>query len=261
VVAVDELAIEVVSGVAVGLGMGLVGAGGAIFTVPLFGTLLGHAPKAAIVEALAVTGAIAAASGAAAACRALVDWHRVAVFGVTGFIGAQLAAPIAVRMSDAVQLMMFAAVALVAAWRMWSSASGAPATASGQDPRRALLKSAATGLGIGALTSMLGVGGGFILIPALVMLERLPMRHAVATSLVVISINAGAGLIGQWWSGGFDRIEFAGRPVAIVATCGVVGSFAGAAVASRVPQVALRRVFAALLAMVTLGMVLASVAR
>jgi len=259
---VDELAIEVVSGLVVGLGMGLVGAGGAIFTVPVFGTLLGHAPKSAIVEALAVTGVIAAASGAAAAIRGLVDWRRVAIFGVTGFIGAQLAAPVAVRLSGTVQLLMFAAVALVAAWRMWRSAAGAASTApADHDPRRALLKSAGVGLGIGALTSMLGVGGGFILIPALVMLERLPMRNAVATSLVVISVNAGAGLLGQWWSGGFDVIDFAGRPVAIVAACGVAGSFVGAAVASRVPQAALRRVFAALLAMVTLGMLLSSAAR
>ena len=71
----DDLVIEIASGLVVGAGMGLVGAGGAIFTVPIFGIVLGHAPKAAFIEALAVTGGIALVSGLIAARRGLVDWR------------------------------------------------------------------------------------------------------------------------------------------------------------------------------------------
>lgn len=271
----DELLIEVASGVAVGLGMGLVGAGGAIFTVPVFGTLLGHDAKLAIAEALAVTGCVAAVSGAVAGARRMVDWPRVASFGAAGIVGAQAAAPVAVRMAASVQVAMFAAVAGYAAWRMWASAGGvgdgaktggagaesdargsvALGEGGGKD-RRAWWKPYAVGFAIGMLTSVLGVGGGFLLIPALAVLEGLPMTRAVATSLVVIAINAAAGLAGLWINGGFDADAFHGRPVAIVAGCGVAGSVLGAAIQRRVPQGMLRRVFAVLLVAVAVAMVL-----
>lgn len=253
----DELLIEVASGVAVGLGMGLVGAGGAIFTVPVFGTLLGHGTKDAIAEALAVTGCIAAGSGAIAGVRGMVDWGRVVSFGAAGIVGAQVAAPVAVRMAASLQVAMFAVVAGYAAWRMWGSAGGAARDVrlGGAEGRRAWWKPYLIGGAIGMLTSVLGVGGGFLLIPALAVLEGLPMPRAVATSLVVIAINASAGIAGLWLNGGLDTGTFHGRPVAIVAGCGVVGSVVGAAIQRRVPQAALRRVFAVLLLAVTVVMV------
>jgi uncharacterized membrane protein YfcA len=268
---VNELLIEVASGVAVGLGMGLVGAGGAIFTVPVFGTLLGHGTKDAIAEALAVTGCIAAGSGAIAGARGLVDWGRVVSFGAAGIVGAQVAAPIAVRMAASLQVAMFAVVAGYAAWRMWGSAGGAGVVAGAAggtggpvaldaghgsaEGRRAWWKPYVIGGVIGMLTSLLGVGGGFLLIPALAVHEGLPMTRAVATSLVVIAINASAGIAGLWLNGGLDGGTFHGRPVAIMAGCGVVGSVVGAAIQRRVPQAALRRVFAVLLLAVTVVMV------
>jgi uncharacterized membrane protein YfcA len=254
---VDELLIEVASGVAVGLGMGLVGAGGAIFTVPVFGTLLGHGTKDAIAEALAVTGCIAAGSGAIAGVRGMVDWGRVVSFGAAGIVGAQVAAPVAVRMAASLQVAMFAVVAGYAAWRMWGSAGGASVVAGhgSAEGRRAWWKPYVIGGVIGMLTSVLGVGGGFLLIPALAVLEGLPMPRAVATSLVVIAINASAGIAGLWLNGGLDGGTFHGRPVAIVAGCGVAGSVVGAAIQRRVPQAALRRVFAVLLLAVTVVMV------
>lgn len=243
----DDLVVEVASGLLVGAGLGLVGAGGAIFAVPVFATALAHSPKAASTEALVVTGAVALCSGTVAAAKGLVDWRRVLMFGGFGIVGAQLAAPLAVRMSTVVQVLLFCAMAGIAAWRIWRSASPGPAHQEGQGPGSPW-RSAAIGLGIGALTSILGVGGGFLLVPPLVVLERLPMRRAIGTSLLVISANCAAGLLGRWWSGGFADIDFHARSVAIVAGCGVVGSLVGAALQAHVPQGALRRAFAVLLA-------------
>jgi hypothetical protein len=246
---VDDLLIEVLAGLAVGTGMGLVGAGGAIFTVPVFGVVLGHPAKAAFLEALAVTGVVAASSGAWSASRGRVDWMRVAIFGGAGIVGSQLAAPVAVRMDPRVQVAIFTVVAFVAAYRR-----GGSARAGGSSPKeRSRMvgipwKSVALGVGIGALTSLIGVGGGFILIPALVLLEGLPMPTAIGTSLVVIAINAAAGLFGQWLNGAAAGVPFDARSVAITAACGVAGSFAGGALQRRIPQVALRRTFAVLLA-------------
>lgn len=276
----DDLVIEIASGLVVGAGMGLVGAGGAIFTVPIFGIVLGHAPKAAFIEALAVTGGIALASGLIAARRGLVDWRCVLIFGSAGIVGTQLATPIAVRMNPTVQVLLFALVAVVAAWRMWKSGrdtespeDAGPATdatapiepgvAAGRATGSLLLRessrgwpvrSLAIGTGIGALTAILGVGGGFILIPALVVLERMPMRIAVGTSLTVIVINATAGLLGQWWSGGSAQVHIDVATVAITTAGGIVGSMFGGALARRIPPSVLRSTFALLLVIAGLGL-------
>jgi uncharacterized membrane protein YfcA len=74
------------------------------------------------------------------------------------------------------------------------------------------------------------------------------MATAIGTSLVVICINAVAGIFGQWLNGAAEGVPFDMRSTAIVAACGVVGSFAGGALQHRIPQVALRRIFAVLLA-------------
>ena len=276
----DDLVIEIASGLVVGAGMGLVGAGGAIFTVPIFGIVLGHAPKAAFIEALAVTGGIALASGLLAARRGLVDWRCVLIFGSAGIVGTQLATPIAVRMNPTVQVLLFALVAVVAAWRMWKSGRDTeapedvgPATdatapvapgvltngATGsllvrESSRGWPVRSLAIGTGIGALTAILGVGGGFILIPALVVVERMPMRIAVGTSLTVIVINATAGLLGQWWSGGCAQVHIDVATVAITTAGGIVGSMFGGALARRIPPSVLRSTFALLLVIAGLGL-------
>lgn len=278
--AMDDLVIEIASGLVVGAGMGLVGAGGAIFTVPIFGIVLGHAPKAAFIEALAVTGGIALASGLIAARRGLVDWRCVLIFGSAGIVGTQLATPIAVRMNPTVQVLLFALVAVVAAWRMWKSGRDGespedvgPANDSNAPVEPGVLASGATdsllvresshgwpvrslaiGTGIGALTAILGVGGGFILIPALVMVERMPMRIAVGTSLTVIVINATAGLLGQWWSGGCAQVHVDVATVAITIAGGIVGSMFGGALARRIPPSVLRSMFALLLVIAGLGL-------
>ena len=276
----DDLVIEIASGLVVGAGMGLVGAGGAIFTVPIFGIVLGHEPKAAFIEALAVTGGIALVSGLIAARRGLVDWRCVLIFGSAGIVGTQLATPIAVRMNPTVQVLLFALVAVVAAWRMWksgrdteapedvgpaidSNATIEPGVVAGGATDSLLLRessrgwpvrSLAIGTGIGALTAILGVGGGFILIPALVVVERMPMRIAVGTSLTVIVINATAGLLGQWWSGGCAQVHVDVATVAITIAGGIVGSMFGGALARRIPPSVLRSMFALLLVIAGLGL-------
>ena len=276
----DDLMIEIASGLVVGAGMGLVGAGGAIFTVPIFGIVLGHEPKAAFIEALAVTGGIALASGLIAARRGLVDWRCVLIFGSAGIVGTQLATSIAVRMNPTVQVLLFALVAVVAAWRMWKSGRDTeapedvgpqtdsnvpvePGVVAGGATDSLLLRessrgwpvrSLAIGTGIGALTAILGVGGGFILIPALVVVERMPMRIAVGTSLTVIVINATAGLLGQWWSGGSAQVHVDVATVAITIAGGIVGSMFGGALARRIPPSVLRSTFALLLVIAGLGL-------
>jgi uncharacterized protein len=92
------------------------------------------------------------------------------------------------------------------------------------------------------LTGLVGIGGGFLVVPALVLLARLPMRQAVGTSLLVIAMNSASGFAGYLGTVPFDWIFLAGFTSAAVA-----GALVGTALVSRVPQLALKRGFSVLL--------------
>lgn len=256
-----QVLLSVAGGVVVGLSLGLVGAGGAILSMPIFAVVLGHAVGVAALEALAVTGAVSLVSAVRSARAGRVDAARAAAFAIPGMVGAWLGGPLAKVLDPRLQAVLFAALALVAAWRMLaasavpSPSAGAPAAAHAVRNRaRAIALSAACGASIGVLTAILGVGGGFLLVPALVLVTRAGMPVAVGTSLAVITVNAAVGLASHALvEGAFASIAW--TPVAIVALCGIVGSLAGGRWGGRLSQRALRRVFAALLVAVA-GLVL-----
>ncbi|MEY3022053.1 MAG: hypothetical protein RIS86_1251 [Planctomycetota bacterium] len=248
-----SLLLSIAGGLVVGLSLGLVGAGGAILSMPIFAVVLGHGVGAAALEALAVTGVIALVSAVRNALVGRVDYARAAAFALPGIAGAWMGGPLAKSLDPRVQAALFSALSLVAAWRMLATAPQAAATAgrdadggAGRASPRTILLSAACGSTIGVLTSVLGVGGGFLLVPALVLVTRAEMPIAVGTSLAVIAVNAAAGLASHAQAdGAFGSIAW--TPVAIVAACGIAGSLAGGRLGARLSQRALRRVFAALL--------------
>lgn len=246
------LIVEILGGAAVGLSLGLIGAGGAILSMPIFSLVLGHPLGVAVLEALAVTGVIAAFSGARAAMARQVDGSRLLAFLVPGMIGAWLGGPIGAWLPDRIQAYLFAALALVAAWRMVATASAAEPTDAPAARRDAKVfaVAAAIGLAVGVLTAVIGVGGGFLLIPALVLVARLPMKRAIGTSLVLIAANSAVAFASNAVQGreNFAAIEW--KPVAIVAACGIAGSVAGSTLSARLPAKALKRVFAAILVLV-----------
>lgn len=253
---IGQLIIEVLGGALVGLSLGLMGAGGAILSIPIFTLVLGHAIAVAKIEALAVTGAIALFSGIRAAIARNTDLARFAAFALPGLVGAWLGGPIGRMIPPIVQASLFGALAVVAAWRMTAAQkdqdSNAPPPLSG----RAIALAAVTGLLIGVLTSVIGVGGGFLLVPALVLITGLPIKRAAGTSLLVIAVNSGVGVAASasYQREAFDSADW--KAVSIVALCGVVGSIAGARFAARLPATVLRRIFAAVLVLVALAVVL-----
>jgi uncharacterized membrane protein YfcA len=97
----------------------------------------------------------------------------------------------------------------------------------------------AGGIGVGLLTGILGVGGGFLIVPALVMLVGLPMSQAVGTSLIIIAANSLAGLAGHLSTPGFDLALTLTFVVA-----GLAGTFAGSRLVKRIPPGRLRQAFA-----------------
>ena len=108
--------------------------------------------------------------------------------------------------------------------------------ASAERPERPLL--ALTGLGVGVLTGFVGVGGGFLIVPALVLIARVPMREAVATSLSLIVVGAFSGLTGY----GIEGINWS--TVGVFVLAGFAGSQIGSRVGARLPQATLKKAFA-----------------
>jgi uncharacterized protein len=180
-----------------------------------------------------------------------VDWRKALWFGFPGMAGAWLGASLARWVPGPVQLALFAAVMLIAAWRMLGSA---PLRAEASEPHPFAV--VASGAAVGALSGLVGVGGGFLIVPALVLLAAVPMASAVGTSLVVIAMNSftGFGKYLQVLEAKGITLDF--RVLLIIAAIGIAGSLMGNRLARRLPQAMLRRIFGAFL--VVMGLFVAA---
>ena len=184
----------IVGALIVGATLGLMGSGGSILTVPVLVYLLGHDGKVAIAESLAIVGAIALVASIPYARTQMVDWRNVLYFGLPGMAGTYLGAWAAKFVPTAAQLVLFAVVMLVAAWMMFRPRAKVDAQSVGSSPdHQAILGDRDRGLAVGIVTGLVGVGGGFLIVPALVVLGGLPMRLAVGTSLTIIAMKSLSG--------------------------------------------------------------------
>lgn len=181
-------------GAVVGAVVGLVGAGGAIIAVPALVYLVGLDPDDAVPTSLIVVG-LSSLAGLLPRLRTGIDWKLVAILGVAGFPASWAGAAVGKLLPPDVLMLLFAAIMVVAGLRMLLSGR-AEQHPSGSADRQAgtIPKALAVGLAVGFLTGLLGVGGGFLLIPALTLFLRLPMQQAVGTSLAVIAVNSASGL-------------------------------------------------------------------
>ncbi|MGA1056451.1 MAG: sulfite exporter TauE/SafE family protein [Phycisphaerales bacterium] len=233
-----------IGGLLIGACLGLLGSGGSILTVPVLVYLLGHEAKPAIAESLAIVGLIAAGGSIRPIRRGCVDWKSVVFFGVPAMAGTVLGAWIAGWVSPYVQLLTFALVMVAASIAMLRQA-GRPAGASTTRRPRVglggLAMIATEGIGVGALTGFVGVGGGFLVVPALVMLGGLAMPVAVGTSLLIIAIKSASGFA-KYMTQLEGSIDW--TTIWLFAGIGSLGSVAGAALGGRLNERMLKRVFA-----------------
>jgi uncharacterized membrane protein YfcA len=235
--------------VAMGLTQGLLGAGGAILAVPILRYVMGFEPKQAIALSLAVV-AITSLIGAWRYWRAGHVHPAAALpFAAVSMIGSFEGARAARHLDGRLQLLLFSALMLAASITMLMSR---PVPAAASQPVaplagwRATLVLGPLALGIGVLTGVAGIGGGFIIVPALMALAHFPIRSAAGISLVATGFNAAAGLLGY---AGHVTIPYGF--LSIFATAAVAGILAGTSLVRFVPPVHLRRAFA--LALLALG--------
>jgi uncharacterized membrane protein YfcA len=229
-----------------GITLGLLGGGGSILAVPILKYALGFGAKEAIASSLAVVGATSLFGAASHWREGRVRWRTGLVFGLVAMAGAYLGAEyLAPFLSGATQLALFGVVMLVAAFFMFregESARDAPGTEKGSLAGTYFLLLFALGGAVGVLTGLVGVGGGFLIVPALVLLAKVPMKEAVGTSLLVIALNSFAGFAGY-----LGEVSFEWGLMVLFAALAVAGSFAGTYLVRFVPQGALKRSFAVFL--------------
>ncbi len=219
---------------AVGLAMGLFGGGGSLLLVPALTQLIGLDTKQAVATSLAVVGSSAAVGAIAGHIHGALPIRPALITGITTMIGAFGGALVGARLNDEVQMTVLGMVAIGAAVMvMWQAARHRRSERPHIAPRSRLM--AAAGIAVGFLTGVIGVGGGFLIVPALIVAGGLELREAAPVSLFVMVLATTSALAG-----------YAGRvspswgfvvPFAIVASIGTVaGAMAGRSMPPRLLQ-------------------------
>jgi len=230
-----NITIDLFFGFVIGLTLGLLGGGGSILTVPVLVYVVGLAPQAAVTASLMIVG-INSGMGAFLHQRlGTLNWRVALVFGGVGMAASYLSASLSHLLPATLLMILFALLMLVVGGFMILSK---PPKNENREMRgwHVII---ASGLGVGTLTGFLGVGGGFLIVPALVMLVGLPIRQAVGTSLVVIAMNSLAGLLGHLNSGSIDLMI-----VSLFAIAGISGSLVGTRLTRTIKPEMLRTSFA-----------------
>lgn len=224
-----------------GLSLGLLGGGGSILTVPILVYVLGVDPRGAIATSLVVVGVTSATGTLSHARAGRVEWKVGLLFGAAGMLGAALGGRVGKFVPPALLLVAFAGMVLATAVAMLRKRS-APATgASAAAPmERRLFVVLRNGFGVGLLTGLVGAGGGFMVVPALALFGGLSMPGAVATSLLVITLNCTSGLLSAILGGASVDWALAGG----MSVASILGSLLGARLGRGLSPEGLRQGFA-----------------
>ncbi|MFD4020837.1 sulfite exporter TauE/SafE family protein [Streptomyces sindenensis] len=231
-------ALIVAASLLIGVSLGILGGGGSILTVPILVYLAGQDTKEAIATSLFVVGVTSLAALIPHAWAHRVRWRTGLLFGAFSMAGAYAGGRLAEYIPGTVLLMAFALMMLATAYAMLRKPrKGAKKTRPAH--RDLPLKHiAAEGLAVGAVTGLVGSGGGFLVVPALAILGGLPMGIAVGTSLLVIAMKSFAGLAGH-----LSGVTIDWGVAVTVTVAAVAGSLIGARLAGRISQDALRKAF------------------
>lgn len=231
---------------AVGLSLGLLGGGGSILTIPIFRYALGFGVKESIGMSLGVVSLVSLMGMLRHWKHGNVNFRALAAFAPAAILATFGGARLAHYVPESMQMVGLGMVMGVAAMLMWGGPVKVAPPVGGADPGpRGIGHIIAAGVALGFLTGVMGVGGGFLIVPALVLLLGLEMQVAVGTSLGVIALNAASGFVGYLGQVSMDWTLVLG--FSAVASIGV---FAGAAIVPHLSQQQLRRGFSVFLILV-----------
>ena len=224
----------------IGISLGLLGSGGSILTVPVLIYLVGEPEKLAIAESLGIVAAISFIGSIPYVIKKEVHWVSLVFFGIPGMIGTYGGASLSQYISGNTQLMIFAGVMIIAAYMMIRERSKIAYKKPASIPKWVLV---IEGLAVGVLTGLVGVGGGFLIIPALVLIGGLSMRVAVGTSLLIITLKSVLGFYKYIDVLRLEGLEMNWHLIGVFSIIGIAGSFVGNKISQKVPQKQLKTGF------------------
>ena len=233
-------ALALLGAIAIGLSLVLTGAGGSILTLPVLVYLAGIPPREAVGLSLLIVGTAALVGAWQRAKAGEVHFKAVGMFVISGMIGAVLGSKLTHLLSPSALMITFAMLMVAVAVRMLMPRKSELQPAPECHPVRCLI----AGGVVGVLTGFLGVGGGFLLMPALVKFARLPLRVATGTSLAIIACNSASGFVSH-----LGKAPTPWLLAAVFAAIAGAGVLVGGKVASRLPEKTLRSAFAVLVLM------------
>ena len=233
----ESLLLSLVMGFGIGGSLGLLGGGGSILTVPVLVYLIGQTPQVAVTTSLVIVGANSLMGAYFHRAQGTLNWRVALIFGGVGMVSAYLTASMSNELSPQLLMVLFAILMLmVGGLLLFRRAQSGLSSA-----ELHIWKVVLGGVFVGAVTGILGVGGGFLIVPALVMLVGLPMHHAVGTSLLIIAMNSLAGVLGH-----MGHINLDLRIIVIFVISGFAGSYVGTLFSQHLDPRILRRAFAML---------------
>lgn len=278
------LLLTAIFGVLIGVSLGALGGGGSILTVPALVYALGESAHAATTGSLVIVGVTAVAGVAAHTRTGHVRWAAGTAFGLAGVAASYAGTALNRHLDPNALLLAFAVLMAVTAAAMLrrtrtyvdAPSEAIPAAAGARANPRPVDSSATAvvalsrihiltpalvakvigaGLVVGFLTGFLGVGGGFVIVPVLVMVLGYPMPVAVGTSLLIIALNSAAALSARI---GHDTFHWS--MIIPFTLAAIAGSLGGKKIAGRVTQTTLTRSFAGLLIAVAAYVIVRSIA-
>ncbi len=223
----------------IGLSLGLIGGGGSIITVPVLVYVLGVEAHDAVGMSLAVVGGTSLIGSSLHWRRGNLQMKTGLIFGVSGIVGALAGSPLTKLLSPPALLMTFALLMLIISVLMLKRNDQSVPEIDRLHKDLSVWKALAAGFGVGVMTGFLGVGGGFLIVPALVMFGGLGMKEAVGTSLFIIFLNCVAGLVGHASQNNFDW-----RLTGLVTILAISGAIVGTSLAHKIEAKKLQKGFA-----------------
>ena len=226
----------IILGILIGLVLGTIGAGGAILAVPGLIAVMGLTTVAATTSSLVIVSAAAIAGFIPRLKTKSVDVRLGLTFSALGILGTFVGTQLVKLVPESVQMILFATLmfgAAIAMWRGPVSETNAPVQS--QWPLVFVVASA-----IGVLTGLLGVGGGFLIVPALVLILKVPTKTAAGTSLVAIASTSAIAFLMryEYWT------EVPVAPIAAFTLAAIIASFLAAPIAGKLNARTLQKGFA-----------------
>lgn len=220
---------------AIGVSLGLLGSGGSIITVPMLVYVAGVSAQAAVGMSLAIVGGTSLAGAAIKAAQRQFHWKAASLFSITGVVGALIGARFTSMVSGRVLMLLFGLLMAVVAVAMLKGGASKLKPSAECRP----IRCGAAGFVVGLLTGFLGVGGGFLIVPAMMAFARLSFKVAVGTSLGVIAVNSIGGLAAHLSMHPLDL-----RTTALFIAAALGGMAIGSALSSSVQAAKLQNAFA-----------------